>query len=212
MLCSLWASAISNSSIMFTEALILRFPFILGHNPRISSTCVRFKDGKLQASDWWLHGLDERNNSRTSYIFSPFIHKSLSQKTALLNVKKLQGETTERPRFHCSALWLYTGQVESLSSSSENNLFLQKKNWHVLYFVIARLQQKGLQMNEGTVATWHRLWYSHFRSPPRTQSSDEAEQKNTLTKSRLSVGSPPSPPARHPRPRSAARSRSVFRW
>lgn len=209
MLCSLWTSAISNSSIMLRKALILRFLFILGHNPWIYFTCVRFKDGKLQESDWRLRGLDERNNS---YLFSSFVHKSLSQKTVLLNVKKLQGETAERPWFHLSALWLYTGQVESLSPSSENNLFPQKKNWHVLYFVIARLQQKGLQMNEETVATWHRLWYSHFLSPPRTQSSDEAEQKNTLTKSRLSVGSPPSPPARHPRPRSAARSRSVFWW
>lgn len=38
-----------------------------------------------------------------------------------------RGETTERTWFHCYALWLYAGQVESLSSSSENNLFPQKK-------------------------------------------------------------------------------------
>lgn len=105
-----------------------------------------------------------------------------------------RGETTERTWFHCYALWLYTGQVESLSSSSENNLFPQK-NWHVLYFVIALHQEKGLQMNEDTVATWHQLWYSHFLW---ARSSDKAEQENTLTKSRLIVGLRPSPPAWHP--------------
>lgn len=118
-----------------------------------------------------------------------------------------RGETTERTWFHCYALWLYTGQVESLSSSSENNLFPQK-NWHVLYFVIALHQEKGLQMNEDTVATWHQLWYSHFLW---ARSSDKAEQENTLTKSRLIVGLRPSPPAWHPpHLRSTTRSRSVF--
>lgn len=81
----------------------------------------------MRENDWWLPELDDCNNGHKRYLLFFFIRKSLTQKTALLNVKKLQGETTERTWFHCYALWLYTGQVESLSSSSENNLFLQTK-------------------------------------------------------------------------------------
>lgn len=74
--------------------------------------------------------------------------------------------------------------------------FSLRKNWHVVRFVIAPHREKGSQMNEDTVATWHRLWYSHFLSPLNTKF--RCRQKNTLTESRPNVGLRPSPPASHP--------------
>lgn len=88
----------------------------------------------------------------------------IKSKDSSVKCQKAAGGKPRRTWFHCYALWLYTGQVESLSSSSENNLS-PSENWHALYVVIALHQEKGLQMNEDTVATWHHLWYSHFLSP-----------------------------------------------
>lgn len=108
-------------------------------------------------------------------LVSLFIHKSLSQKTALLNVKKLQGGAADRTWFHCYALWLYTGQVESLSSSSENNLFLQKIG---MYWSLRLLCTKRKYCRYLCHLSWTLIFSISLQFH---LSSDNAQQKKMLT-------------------------------
>ena len=160
---SLWANAFSNSSINFLKNNWPSFKYPLWEQICFT-TCLLFLQYILSLSntflfvfflqDWCVNHINAPAITHITALFR-FIRKSLRQKDHFAKCQKAAGGggggTTERTRFHCYALWLYTGQVESISSSPENNLFHLKIGLPPCC-VIAPRQDKGSQMNEDIVA------------------------------------------------------------
>lgn len=94
------------------------------------SISLHVSDLNIEISNTMRDGCMDHINATTIIYITSFFPQSFSQKTTLLNVRN---HRKREILFHCYALSLHTGQVESLSSFPENNLFPQKI-WRVLCF------------------------------------------------------------------------------